>query len=448
MSEEIENGNKCLEEAQNILGLSNLDEAKVAFASWMNECFTDLWASVGSKIEGLEDEDYEHFTDQYVCAVGRSSSGGSSGGGEEWVGMLVGFDRRFDMMKRKREMAIDVATADLGTALKTGFIYNGKKVGIGRVFAQDGVWCIEHSKGTYVSKEKTDAKDPKWAIGLDGQITIAMLKPDNTPTIGYGVKSTWAFHGNTKEAFMVEGPRLIILEGAWEAATENWNLWQPITLRGKLDEEGYNGAGPTLTVSNPNAVYGLEWLPEGQKRQTAERLFNPEQYLITTGDSVVNLKDIDEYHLENRRESYVDRKGNQRYDGPLVCVVGGVMDINHEGRESQWDDTGRDYYLSVSNQLLRRENPNARVGVKVSGALHEDFNPLNMLRNGDWVKYARGSRVWVVGRTDSYTNTDGDMVVNIQALGIYAVPMKSIPYQTPSEESNNLGNLNGFGVGE
>ena len=72
---------------------------------------------------------------------------------------------------------------------------------------------------------------------------------------------------------------------------------------------------------------------------------------------------------------------------------------------------------------------------------------MEMKKNGEWVKFARGSRIWVVGRTNVYQTTDGETRANVEAVGIYAVPKKSIPYQEPSADSNDLGNLNGFGVG-
>ena len=443
---EREIGNECLSEAKQILGLETDKEVQVAFGSWMKENFTEMWSDAESNLDNLEDEDYNHFADLYVCAIGRS--GGSSGGGSgtEWVGMLLGFERRFDMMEKKRNMAIDVATADLGLAIKNGFNYNGKKWGIGRAYAEDGVWKVEHSAGTFISKEKADA-NPNWLVHINERIKIAVMKSDNTPGMIYGIKSIWVFHGNTKEKFLSEGPRTVTLEGAWDAAKVDFDLWRPITVRGEIDEEGYNGAGPTLTVGNPNVVYGIDWVEEGRKREAASALFNPEQYLTTTGDACINLKDIIDYHEDNKTEAYVDRNGVQRYNGALVCVVGGVMDINHEGRESQWDPTGRDFYLSISNQLLRRENPNARVGVKVSGMLHDDFHGMEMKKNGEWTRFARGSRIWVVGRTNVYQTTDGETRANVEAVGIYAVPKKSIPYQEPSDESNDLGNLGGFGVG-
>ena len=60
----------------------------------------------------------------------------------------------------------------------------------------------------------------------------------------------------------------------------------------------------------------------------------------------------------------MDKNGVQRYNGALVCVVGGVMDINHEGKETQWDSTGKKF-LSINRQSgIAKENPNARVGVK------------------------------------------------------------------------------------
>lgn len=442
MSREI--GNACMKEAAEILG-TDLAGAEAAFGSWMNETFPELWAEAGT-VAGLDDEDFDQFTDLFVLAVRPVGSGGVGGGkGEEWVGAFIGFDRRIDMMRRKREMAVDIATADLSGAIKNGFSYNGNKVGIGRAFTAEGVWRIEHGSGTYVSDKKADER-PAWVISLNEKVDIAMLKPDNTPTLAYMVKSVWTFHGNTQEKFLEEGPITVKVEGQWEAAEHDWRLWEPVRVKGEFDPEGWKGTGPTLSISNPGSEYGLAWAPE-QSREAIANLFKPEQFLTTCGDALVNLGDLLSHHLENREESYVDRNGVQRYDGPLVVVVGGVMDVNHEGRESQWDPTGRDFYMSVSNQVLRREDPNARVGVSVSGIHHDRFNALKVLKNGEWLPYARGSRVWIVGRTDSYTNTNGEDVVKVQAQGIYAVPNKSIPAQKPSADANDLGNLSGFGVG-
>ncbi len=442
---EREIGNNCIEEAAKILGVSE-EEALASFGSWMNETFPDMWEIAGGSAQGLDDDDYNDFADMFVCANRPSGGGGGGGSGEEWVGMFIGFDRRFDLMKRKREAAIDIATADLSGAINNGFQYNGNKVGIGRAFRADGVWRAEHSTGTFVSKDSAD-ENPNWVIPLNEKLSICMLKADNTPQRATAMKSIWAFNGNAKDKFLEEGPMLITVEGAFEGATHDWNLWQPITVKGNFDPEGYNGAGPTLSISNTNATYGLDWVPEGKKRDTATNLFKPEQYLTTTGDAAVNVKDLLSHHLDNRRESYTDRNGVQRYDGPMVCIVGGVMDINHEGRESQWDPTGRDYWLSISTQVLRRENPNARIGIGVSGTVKENHNALSVLKAGEWLPFAKGSRVWVVGRTESYTNQDGDEVVKVQAHGIYAVPHKSIPAKKPSASSNDLGNLDGFSAG-
>jgi len=442
---ERNNGNECLKEAQQILGLETEKETSLAFGSWMKESFSEMWSDADENMDNLDDEDFNHFTDNFVCAIGRSSGSGS-GKGTEWVGMVLGFERRFDLMEKKRNVAIDTALGDLSTAIRNGFNYNGKNWGIGRVYPEEGIWRVEHKSGTFISKEKSDAK-PNWLIPINEKINICMLKHDNTPGMAYGVKSVWTFHGNTKEKFLSEGPRTVILEGAWDAAIVDFDLWRPITLRGEIDEEGYNGAGATLSVGNPNVVYGLDWVSEGQKRDRAISLFNPEQYLATTGDACLNLKDLIDYHEDNKTKAYVDKNGNQRYNGPLVCVVGGVMDVNHEGKDNQYDPTGRDFYLSISNQLLRRENPNARVGVKISGVLHDTHHGMEMKKDGEWFRFARGSRIWVVGRTNVYQTTDGETRCNVEASGVYAVPKKSIPYREPSEDSNDLGNLSGFGVG-
>ncbi len=439
-------GNECMDEAAKLLGISE-DEVLASFASWMNETFPEMWEAAGESADGLTDEDFNDYADMFFTANRPTGGGSGGGGGDEWVGMFIGFDRRFDMMKRKRETAIDVASGDLGQAIRNGFSYNGKQVHVGRAHTFEGVWRVEHKDGMFVSNESSDSR-PDWVITINESVSIAMLKDDLTPQRATSMKSIWTFHGAPKDDFMTKGPSLITVEGAFEGALHDWKMWQPVTIKGRFDAEGWNNSGPTLSVSNANSTaYGLEWVPEGKKREKAETIFNPEQYLTTTGDAAINLKDLLSNHFDNRKESYTDRNGVQRYDGPLVCVVGGVLDINHEGRESQWDPTGRDYWLSLSTQALRRENPNARVGISVSGAVKGVHNALSVQKGGEWLPYAKGSRIWVVGRTDSYTNQDGEDVVKIQAQGIYAVPHKSIPARVPSNESNDLGNLGGFGVG-
>ncbi len=118
MSKEI--GNECIDEAANILGVERA-EALDSFGSWMNETFPEMWAEYGNDVLNMDDEDYAHYADMFVLAIRPSGGGAGMGGGkgEEWVGMFIGFDRRQDLMKRKRDMAIDIATADIGVLSAT-----------------------------------------------------------------------------------------------------------------------------------------------------------------------------------------------------------------------------------------------------------------------------------------------------------------------------------------
>ena len=110
--------------------------------------------------------------------------------------------------------------AEYGNDVLNGFTYNGNKVGIGRAFTAEGVWRIEHSQGTYISDKKSD-NTPSWVIPINEKVNIAMLKPDNTPTLAYMTKAVWTFHGNTKEKFLTEGPTTIKVENQREAADHN-----------------------------------------------------------------------------------------------------------------------------------------------------------------------------------------------------------------------------------
>ena len=89
--------------------------------------------------------------------------------------------------------------------------------------------------------------------------------------------------------------------------------------------------------------------PRGKKREAAKALFAPEQYLTTTGDACINQK-MSLTTMRITRNPLMWIRMSQRYNGALV-VVGSVMDINHEGKETQWDS--RQSYLSISNQVLQ-----------------------------------------------------------------------------------------------
>ena len=418
----------------------NEEETKAAFAEFVKESFPEVWGASGQSLDKLDTEDYDFFSSSWEITTNRRK-GGSGGKGDEWVGMLVGYDGERDTMRKQRETAVSAAEGNFSQGLRYGIKMGDRQIGIGRVYLESGKWKVANADDAIIHAEdaKGDLK-PRWAIPLFNGTYICLLKDDKkSPKMAYMPKRTWFFIGNKKADFFIDGPGLEILplECSFGAADVDLKILRPITFKAEL-EEAWNGDGMILKALDIAPEYGLDWVPE-EMLATATRMFSPDQYLAQAAP-VVDLSEAMEYHMKHRK-----MLNSGRDFGPVFAVSGVVDYVDHDGKANEYTDGGFKHSLTLTSQSLRREDPNAQMWIDVSRTLVADHEAFKVKKADGWHDYAKGSRVWVVVRSRTWESTTGDINLNMDAKGVYAMPLRSIVAPKVSEETSDLGHLDSEG---
>jgi len=423
------------------------DETLDEFATFVSQQFPEVWGQIGNSLKGLADadaDDYAFFADSFDVHINRRSGG--SGKGEEWVGMIVGYGGHRDTMERQRNLAVESAEGNLPQTLRYGIQYNGNPVGIGRAFEKNGNWLLLDADDKQILSEKAEKGPPRWAIPInDGKSHIALIGSKNGQRYGkpaYMAKREWLFVGNKTNSFLNDGPLPPrTLECSFESANLHLQMHRPIRFKAE-EAEGWPDKDVTiLRTGNMSPSYDLDWVPDGQV-DTATRLFKAHQFMAQFLP-VVDLSEMMDYHDKNATQS-----PNGKEYGPTFAITGVVDYIDHDGKEAPaFIEGGFKHSLTMTSQSLRRDSPDASIWIEMSRHLVTEHNALKVKKQDGWHTYARGSRVWAVVRSRTWNATDGSVNLSLDALGIYAMPLRSIIAVEPDEDTSDLSNLDDFAGG-
>lgn len=417
------------------------DDVLAAFATFVKENYPEIWVQSGSSITGLEEEDYDFFSSAFEVNTVRRKSGGK---GEQWVGMLVAYDGKRDMMQRQRDVAIESATINLSQVLRYGIQQNNRTIAIGRVTKADGEWSVFDADDKLLYKETAeDGKQPMWVIHTQGP-SICLLKDDGrTPKRAFMEKRKWIFIGNTQEKFLTEGALPpMVLECSFSAASAELQLLRPISFKAELTT-AWKPADSTepdeemLSALDIDADYGLDWVDDEVLPKVTE-LFSPDQY-IAQFMPCVDLSDVFDHHMSKRKVL-----ASGRDYGPIFAISGTVDYIDHAGKENLYTEGGFKHSITLTSNSLRRDDPKASLWIDVSRYLVENQHAFKVKKADGWKDYASGSRIWVVVRSRTWEGTDGGLNLNLDGLGVYAMPLRSIIAQTPPEDANDISYTDGF----
>lgn len=410
----------------------NDEETLEQFGVFVQANFPEIWEAAGKKVTALDEEDFDFFSASWEVTETRR---GSSGKGEEWVGMLIGYDGERDTMERQRNLAVESARANISQTLRYGIKMNERIIKIGRCFERDGKWHIVDGNDTTIHTEDAKAEKPRWVIPLDAS-NICLLRDDNKPKTAYMPKRTWLFVGNRKASFMEEGPlpEIMPLECSFGAADVDLQLLRPITFKAEMESAWNDENRKILKALDIAPDYGLDWVDEANLA-TATRMFSPDQYLAQF-TPVVDLGEVFDYHMQHR---VILQSG--RDFGPIFAVTGVVDYIDHDGKENQYTEGGYKHALTIASQSLRRDDPNASMWVDVSRRLVNDHHAFKVKKADGWHDYTKGSRVWAIVRTRSWEATSGDLNINMDAKAVYAMPLRSIVAPKIDADVNSLSHL-------
>lgn len=418
------------------------EETKDGFSQFVAENYPEVWAEARSNVAHLSPDDLDFFSSAFeVNSVRRSGSGGK---GEEWVGMIVAYDGTRDTMGRQRDAAMEAAEVNIGQALRYGIEQNGRTIPIGRVSFEDGEWVARDANDAVLHKESAKDGKPMWVIQLNNGNHICLLKNDNrSPKRAFMPKRKWIFIGNTKDAFFTDGPLPpMTLECSFSAAEVDLQMLRPIRFKAEK-ELAWKPADSTepeediLKALDLDPNYGLDWVDDAMVSK-ATQIFAPDQYLANFMPTV-DLASVFDYHMDNRKVL-----SSGRDYGPVVAISGTVDYIDHAGKENAYTEGGFKHSLTLTSNSLRREDPKASLWVDVSRHLVEKHHAFHVKKADDWKDYASGSRLWAVVRSRTWQGTDGSVNLNLDALSVYAMPLRSIVAQPAPSTANDLSHTEGF----
>tara|TARA_R100001440_G_scaffold35191_1_gene54152 strand:+ start:13383 stop:14690 length:1308 start_codon:yes stop_codon:yes gene_type:complete len=419
------------------------EETIKEFSEFIKENYPEIWTQAGGNLSHIEAEDYDFFSSAFeVNTVRRKGTGGK---GETWVGMIVAYDGKRDMMQRQRDTAIDSAEINLGQALRYGIKQGEKTVALGRVTKSDTEWIVHSADDTIVYREDVKDETPLWVLeyGSAGG-KICLLKDDGkTPKRAFMVKRKWLFIGNTQEKFLSEGALPpMTLECSFGAANVELQMLRPITFKAEM-ETAWKPAGSDepdkqqLVALDIEPDYGLDWVDD-ELLPKVTQLFAPDQF-IASFMPTVDLADVFDYHMEKR----IILSSGKDF-GPLFAISGTVDYIDHAGKENLYTEGGFKHAITLTSNSLRREDAGASLWVDVSRYLVDEQHAFKVKKADGWRDYASGSRVWVIVRSRTWAGTDGSLNMNLDAKSLYAMPLRSIVAREAPADANDISHTDGF----
>lgn len=393
------------------------------------EFFSYLKAELGVSNPNDEDDDYLIDAAETFVVERRVMSGASSANATQLVGYFVGIDPKMrDGQERKRAPAVSAAIENLDDAIQNGLV--------ARAYTEDGVWCLEKADGQ-VSKTEDSADKKPWFLFEEHGLSIAILQnnPDwaryGEPITPYRYQRTYYFLGNEKDNFLDEQRLLRITVTSNDA--DEWfipQLFSECTLKVRSQSENVKPewADTYNAFALPGALsYGNDFVEEGVRD-----VIRPDKLIPELSSHIKDLSSLAEV-FETRQEIIP----GYNPVGPLVFVRGKVSDMRREARESEWDESGHDYSMSITSfDLARTFNDPMRQNLPcyIHGLLGDEGHPFEYATDEGWMPYAVKSTVIVFGRLSVRVTDDGQQPA-IKTFGVYAVPRMTIPAGIGGETS-------------
>jgi len=380
------------------------EEAMKEFKDWVQTEFS-------TSIEGEDEYFVNEWAEMFVI---ETRNLGRSGGGRDTVtfmGHITGLnDSIRDQRQAQREKAVQMFRQDRDRAINQGLI--------GIVKIKDGVW---HVNGEPTS-ERVGEGLPWFGFKCDEAIVTLLNTNRESPSHGkpmaYESKVRYLqFLGNTANEF-VNNPKMWRVALGGEDMTASYKLGQLCEIQvvpssNQASDILYTNRGFVNTVKYADSAD----LPADFT--DAARFWASSKH-----DSFVNLA--------NLLEEYDDRKipYNDGYIPPTIITKGYISRMSTEPSNNEYDDTGRNFRISVTSLDLQstygRESSLSEVTVWVPGRTFDDTNPFEFFNGEEWMPYAERTQVLICGKLKTRKFRD-DMVPSLTALGIYVPPRTARP---------------------
>ena len=371
--------------------------------------FTDLCKNVYLSLDPIaEDEDLlVDWAESFVVETRRQSGGGNSKL-KTWVGCFLG------VADKKRDRLANIVRANLKLFKEepSEAISSGR---LGLYENEGGVWTLTTKEGTVSTEIPVEGNPvPPHGIKADNDwvcMTTWDGKADHSKKMGRYAY----FLGGEEEEFRKNGTTTL-----WRIDMTGDNLYKSIDIGRPCKvpvvpprEGGNENFKDVLgTYKDFDITYTDEFVGENLRPLLAPSKF-------WTG----NFHDLYS-HIDSLEEAYESKKqfmtiGNEkRAYGPLVITKGTVSRMSTEPRDSEYDEEGHNYSMTLSSSI------SGDIDCWIPGAVGKCTQPFVSHWGEDAYPYAEKSTVFVFGRIGMKTR-DGLTTPKLTVYGVYADPRRS-----------------------
>jgi len=391
--------------------------------SVVKEGFFD-YIKTNYSVEDWHDEDEDLLVDWAEQFATKLRSSTVSGGinTETFVGQFVGIaPRTGDRRKGLAGWMVRQYKED-----PNAFVSSGR----GGVYEkQDGQWIINSANGLIETSEMI-SEVPSMGIPAGNNQYICFVSKKGNPYPPTLTGRYAYFLGNEQKDFVDNGNiRLWRVDIKGDDMERTLNIGQSCIIRVKPPSETAKEAYADILDTNAGFIdtinYTDEFVPVEMRK-----LLHPFKFWVNTDfhDLYVKLEELtDSYDSGLRTFETSDGQGKV---GPLVISKGTVNRMTREGRETEYDEGGVQYSLSLTSSELQSMyggGSGAEVLCNVSSACHDLTHPFTFTDNdGERFEYAEKTTVLVFGRI-GMMQRDNDKFPKISVMGIYADDRRSRP---------------------
>lgn len=350
------------------------------------------------------------WTESAFVTMRRSSGGG--GDATTFVGCFLGVgEKKNDRMENLRKRNIQDYAKDHAQIIESGRL--------GAWENKDGKWYLNTSEG----QKETDApvdETPPYAFKADGDWVSFVSKVGKNPYPSIRQGRYMYFLGNEESKFVNEG----LLE-VWRVDVTNddadmdIDIGRPVRISVRPPRENAPDSMKDVLGTNSNFSSTLSYTDDFVTEEN-KPLLNPSNLWLNDDyhDLHVPIEELLEaFEAKSRMIEFAD--GRKVKSGPLVITKGTITRMSTEPRESQYDQEGYNFSMSITSKAYNDDE----IMCWIPGAVGNQASPFKAGWDDEKYSFAERSTVLIFGRLKMRVR-DGVSSPQINAFGVYGDPLR------------------------
>ena len=358
-----------------------------------------------------QDDDLLMDWSETAFVSARRSSGGG-GDTTTFVGCFVGIgEKKNDRMENLRRRNIQDYTKDPAQVIESGRL--------GAWSMKDGKWHL-HTAGAVKESDAPVDEDPPYAFKADGEWVSFVSKVGKNPYPSIRIGRYLYFLGNEESKFVNEGLiELWRVDATNDDADMNVDIGRAVRIQVRPPNENTPDSMKDVLGTNSNFSTTLDYTDEFVTEENRS-LLSPNNLWMNNDyhDMYVPLEELsDAYEARSRMIEFAD--GRKVKAGPLVFAKGTITSMSTEPRESQYEQEGYNFSMSITS----KSNNDEEVMCWIPGAVGNQAAPFMAGWEEQEFAYAERSTVLIFGRLKLRIK-DGKSSPQLNAFGVYGDPIR------------------------